>query len=116
MEAVEVINFNQEVKEITCDFLLPFFGMVFDHRLLEKIPVNKTTDRKNLLVSPASMETSQEGIFAIGDITKYPGKLKLILTGFAEAALAVHSAYTRIYPDKVIHFEHSTSKGIPTAS
>jgi thioredoxin reductase (NADPH) len=113
LTAVEVINFNKEKKRISCDFLLPFFGIAFDHKLLNTLSADKNTTGKNLIVSPNTMETSQNRLFAIGDIADYPGKLNLILTGFAEAALAVHSAYKRIHPDKVMHFEHSTSKGIP---
>ena len=59
------------------------------------------------------METNLTGVFAVGDICSYPGKLKLILTGFAEGALAVHTAFSRINPETALHFEHSTTKGIP---
>ena len=61
------------------------------------------------------MATSLAGVFAIGDIATYPGKLKLILTGFAEAAQAAHAIRARIYPDEVLHFEYSTTKGVPGA-
>jgi thioredoxin reductase (NADPH) len=53
------------------------------------------------------------GIYAIGDIATYPGKLKLILTGFAEAAQAAHAIYPLVHPDKALHFEYSTTKGVP---
>ena len=72
-----------------------------------------TDDKRYIKVNHSTMETNLSGIFAVGDITDYPGKLKFILTGFAEGALAVHSAFSRINPDLALHFEHSTSKGIP---
>lgn len=58
------------------------------------------------------MRTSVEGIYAIGDIITYKNKLKLILSGFAEAATACHDIYKIVYPDVPFHFEYSTSKGV----
>ena len=57
-------------------------------------------------------ETNKKGIFAIGDICKYQGKLKLILTGFSEAAIAAHACYEKVFPGKALHFEYSTTKGV----
>ncbi len=57
--------------------------------------------------------TSAPGIFAIGDIATYPGKLKLILSGFAEAAQAAHAIFPLAHPGEVLHFEYSTTKGVP---
>jgi thioredoxin reductase (NADPH) len=59
------------------------------------------------------METTIPGVFAVGDVATYPGKLKLILQGFAEAAVAAHAIHPIVYPDKALHFEYSTSKGVP---
>ena len=53
------------------------------------------------------------GVYAIGDIAAYPGKLKLILTGFAEAAMAAHAIYDIVFPDTPLHFEYSTTRGVP---
>ena len=53
------------------------------------------------------------GICAVGDIATYPGKLKLILSGFAEAALAAHALYPLVRPGEALHFEYSTTKGVP---
>jgi len=58
---------------------------------------------------------SLPGIFAIGDIASYPGKLKLILSGFAEAALAAHAIHPLVHPGEALHFEYSTMKGVPGA-
>jgi thioredoxin reductase (NADPH) len=62
------------------------------------------------------METNHAGIFAVGDIAAYPGKLKLILCGFAEAAMAAHKAFAYVHPGEALHFEFSTTKGMPQAS
>src|SRR5438876_239236 len=59
---------------------------------------------------------SRAGIFAIGDIAFYPGKLKLILSGFAEAALAAHAIHPLVHPGEALHFEYSTTKGLPGRS
>ena len=65
-----------------------------------------------LKIDQSTCQTSKHGIFAVGDVCSYSGKLKLILTGFSEAAIAAHSCYKRIFPDKSLHFEYSTTKGI----
>jgi thioredoxin reductase (NADPH) len=57
--------------------------------------------------------SSARGIFAIGDIATYPGKLKLILSGFSEAALAAHAIHPLLHPGEALHFEYSTTKGVP---
>ncbi|HEX3939308.1 MAG TPA: NAD(P)/FAD-dependent oxidoreductase, partial [Xanthobacteraceae bacterium] len=94
--------------EIACDALLPFFGLTmklgpvanwgFELKNNELIPVNTE-----------SFETSAPGIFAIGDINWYPGKLKLILSGFHEGALMAQKAYRYIYPEKRLVFQYTTS-------
>ena len=61
------------------------------------------------------MSAGRPGLFAVGDIAVYPGKLKLILTGFAEAAAAAHAAHAVARPDEILHFEYSTTKGVPGA-
>ena len=93
---------------IACEAVLPFFGLTmklgpvanwgFDLRDGELIPVDT-----------AAFETSQPGIFAIGDINWYPGKLKLILSGFHEGALMAQKAYHYVYPDKKLTFQYTTS-------
>jgi hypothetical protein len=70
--------------------------------------------REGIPVGPRTYATQRAGIFAIGDIAHYPGKLRLILTGFAEAAAAAHAARRHIKPGRTFHFEHSTSKGVPS--
>ena len=57
--------------------------------------------------------TNLPGVFAVGDIAGYPHKLQLILSGFAEVAQAAHAAFAYVYPNEALHFEHSTSTGVP---
>ncbi len=70
-------------------------------------------ERNRIAVEASTCGTNVPGLFAIGDITSYPGKLKLILSGFAEAALAAHAIYPLIHPDRELHFEYSTTMGVP---
>jgi thioredoxin reductase (NADPH) len=94
--------------EIACDALLPFFGLT-----MKLGPVaNWGFELKNnelIPVDTESFETSMPGVFAIGDINWYPGKLKLILSGFHEAALMAQKAYRYVYPDKRLVFQYTTS-------
>ena len=94
--------------EIACDALLPFFGLT-----MKLGPVaNWGFELKNnefIPVDTESFETSVPGIFAIGDINWYPGKLKLILSGFHEGALMAQKAYRYIYPEKRLVFQYTTS-------
>jgi thioredoxin reductase (NADPH) len=94
--------------EIACDALLPFFGLT-----MKLGPVaNWGFELKNnelIPVETASFETSMSGIFAIGDINWYPGKLKLILSGFHEGALMAQKAHRYIYPEKRLVFQYTTS-------
>jgi thioredoxin reductase (NADPH) len=96
------------VMELACDALLPFFGLT-----MKLGPVGKWGfDLKNNELIPVDtecFETSTPGIFAVGDINWYPGKLKLILSGFHEAALMAQKAYHYVYPDKRLVFQYTTS-------
>jgi thioredoxin reductase (NADPH) len=69
--------------------------------------------RHTVAVDPATCAAGRDGIFAIGDIATYPGKLKLILSGFAEAAAAAHAIFPLVHPGEALHFEYSTTKGVP---
>ena len=70
-------------------------------------------DRNHIAVEPATCATSVPGIFAVGDIATYAGKLKLILSGFSEVAMAAHAIYPRVHSGEALHFEYSTTKGLP---
>ena len=94
--------------EIACDALLPFFGLT-----MKLGPVAdwgmEMKDGEYVLVDTATFESSVPGIFAIGDINWYPGKLKLILSGFHEGALMAQKAHRYVYPDKRLVFQYTTS-------
>ena len=72
---------------------------------------NWRCEHNQIAIDAATAATSRPGIFAIGDVVAYPGKLKLILTGFAEAAIAARSAYALVHPETPLHFEYSTTVG-----
>jgi thioredoxin reductase (NADPH) len=72
-------------------------------------------ERNHIAVDPQSCATSAPGIFAVGDIANYPGKLKLILCGFSEVAMAAHAIYPLVHPGEALHFEYSTTQGVPKA-
>ena len=108
---VEAATLQGETKQIPADVLLPFFGLSMD---LGPIAAwGLALERNHLRIDPASCATSTPGIFAIGDIAHYPGKLKLILQGFSEAAMAAHAIHPIVHPDQALHFEYSTTKGVP---
>lgn len=107
-------NFDDKsLKEFEIDYLLPFFGLKMELGAITNWGLN--LNKSCISVNPSTMETNIKRIFGVGDIVNYPGKLKLILTGFSEGALACHSAYNYVFPDKALHFSYSTTKGIPTS-
>ncbi len=111
---VVVADLDGVEKRLAADTLLPFFGL--SSELGPIADWGLALDRHQIAVDQATGATNRPGIFAVGDICHYPGKLKLILTGFAEAAQAVHAIYPLIKPDEALHFEHSTSRGVPGAA
>jgi thioredoxin reductase (NADPH) len=99
-------NDNAE-KEIACDRLIPFFGLTMKLGPVANWGLNL---HENLVsVDTEKFETNVPGIFAVGDINHYPGKLKLILSGFHEAALAAQKVHRYVYPDKKLTFQYTTS-------
>ncbi len=113
LEAVNVASLDGDIRRLDADCLLPFFGMAMD--LGPVAHWQLAMDGPHIAVDPATMATSLPGVFAVGDVCTYPGKLKLILSGFAEAARAAHSAYGLVHPDHALHFQYSTSSGVPGA-
>ena len=110
LESLTVKSLEGDQKKLEVDYFLPFFGLSSD---LGPIKDWELQIEKNLLeVNPSTCQTSKNGIYGVGDICTYPGKLKLILTGFSEAAMAAHSCFKRVFPDKVLHFEYSTTSGV----
>ena len=110
LNSIVLKDFEGNRKAVSTDILLSFYGLAMDIGPIEHwgLDINK----KHLAINPTTMETNIKGIFAVGDICSYPGKLKLILTGFSECALACHSIYNLVYPGELLHFEYSTSKGV----
>lgn len=111
LSEVLVKDFSGNIKSLSADYLLPFFGLSMELGPIVNWGLN--LDHHHIAVDVATMQTSEPGIYAIGDIATYKNKLKLILTGFAEAATACHDMYKIIHPDQLFHFEYSTSKTIP---
>ncbi len=110
LEAVKVATLDGKERFLVADVLLPFYGLKMELGPIADWELN--LNNNHILVEASTMETNQKGIFAIGDIINYPGKLKLILTGFSEGALACHNAYKYVNPDKALHFEYSTSSQV----
>ena len=110
---MEVATLAGETRRLEADRLLPFFGLSMD--LGPIADWGLSLERGHLHVQAATCETSVPGVFAIGDVATYPGKLKLILQGFSEAAMAAHAIHPIVHPDVALHFEYSTSKGVPAA-
>jgi thioredoxin reductase (NADPH) len=92
---------------IEAERLLPFFGLTMKLGPVANWGLN--LHESLVSVDTEKFETSEPGIFAIGDINWYPGKLKLILSGFHEAALMAQQAHRHIYPNKRIIFQYTTS-------
>ncbi len=107
LTAVTVQNDAKEEAAIPCDVLLPFFGLTMKLGPVEQFGIEL---RDNLIpVDTEKFETNQQGVFAIGDINWYPGKLKLILSGFHEAALMAQQAFRYCRPDQKLRFQYTTS-------
>ncbi len=106
-----VADLDGATRRLAADRLLPFFGLATDLG-----PIAHGAWPSSTTASPSTPRPAPprgRGIFAIGDIATYPGKLKLILSGFAEAALAAHAIHPLVHPGEALHFEYSTTKGVP---
>ena len=113
LTGVVVSTLEGEKRTLAADVLLPFFGLAMELGPIADWGLN--LDKNHITVSQSTCATSEPGIYAIGDIATYEGKLKLILSGFAEAATAAHAAHKHVRPDEVLHFEYSTTSGVPEA-
>ena len=111
LRGVEVADLDGNKKTLQADVLLPFFGIAPQLGPIESFGVH--VEQHHIPVNPATAETGLKGVFAVGDIAAYPGKLKLILTGFSDAARAAHSIHPLVFPGQEIHFIYSTEKGVP---
>jgi thioredoxin reductase (NADPH) len=107
LRSVTVKGSDGATFELPTEIMMPFFGLTMKLGPVADWGINL---HENLVpVDTEKFETSEKGIFAIGDINTYPGKLKLILSGFHEAALMAQQAYHYVYPDKKLVFQYTTS-------
>ena len=109
LTAVTAATLDGATKRIEADALLPFFGLSMSLGPIADWQL--ALEHNQIAIDASTAATSKPGIFAIGDVVTYPGKLKLILTGFAEAAIAARSAYALVHPETPLHFEYSTTSG-----
>jgi thioredoxin reductase (NADPH) len=107
VESIKIKHDDKSIKEIKTDYVLGFFGLIMQLGPIAEWGLN--LDKKTIPVNTESFETNKEGIFAIGDICSYPGKLKLILSGFHEGALAARGCFKYAKPDEKYKFEFTTS-------
>tara|TARA_B100001175_G_scaffold313949_1_gene322405 strand:+ start:495 stop:1517 length:1023 start_codon:yes stop_codon:yes gene_type:complete len=109
-DKVEKINIKHDdgsIKKIETSYLLGFFGLIMQLGPILNWGLN--IDKKTIAVNTENFETNLDGIFAIGDICSYPGKLKLILSGFHEGALAARGCFKYARPDEKLRFEFTTT-------
>jgi len=107
VESINIKHDDKSIKEIKTDYVLGFFGLIMQLGPIAEWGLN--LDKKTVPVNTENFETNKEGIFAIGDICTYPGKLKLILSGFHEGALAARGCFKYAKPDEKYRFEFTTS-------
>ncbi|HRO00206.1 MAG TPA: NAD(P)/FAD-dependent oxidoreductase [Nitrobacter sp.] len=107
LTGAQVKGSDNTMSAISCDTMLPFFGLTM--KLGPVANWGLHLENNLIPVETASFETNVPGIFAIGDINTYPGKLKLILSGFHEGALMAQKAHRYVYPDKRLVFQYTTS-------
>lgn len=107
LKSVTLKNAEKGEYEVPCDVFLPFYGLTMKLGPIANWGIN--IDSNKIPVSTESFETSVKGIFCIGDMCDYPGKLKLILSGFHESALMAHGSFHYARPNQKLKFEHTTS-------
>ena len=107
IKSIKIKHEDGSIKSIETDYLLGFFGLIMQLGPILNWGLN--LDKKHIPVNTENFETNQRGIFAIGDICTYPGKLKLILSGFHEGALAARGCFKYARPDEKLRFEFSTT-------
>jgi thioredoxin reductase (NADPH) len=107
LTAVKVTGSDGITRVVPCDAVLAFFGL--SPKLGPIAEWGLALERKQIVVDTEKFETSTPGIFAVGDVNTYPGKKKLILSGFHEAALAAFGAAPYVFPDKRIHLQYTTT-------
>jgi thioredoxin reductase (NADPH) len=107
MSGIEIENEDGKLEKIKSDYILSFFGLIMKLGPIADWGLN--IKNKTIPVDTENFQTNKEGIFAVGDICSYPGKLKLILSGFHEAALAARACFKRAKPNETYRFEFTTA-------
>ncbi len=107
LESIDIKDDDNQIKNIKTDYVLGFFGLVMQLGPIANWGLN--IDKKTIEVDTEKFETNQKGIYAVGDICNYPGKLKLILSGFHEGALAARACFKLARPNEKYRFEFTTS-------
>jgi thioredoxin reductase (NADPH) len=112
LSTVTVTNTNNENADIATDYFIPLFGLTPKLGPIAEWGLN--IDKNAIEVNTEDYSTNIPGLYAIGDINTYKGKLKLILCGFHEAALMAQSAFKHVYPDQKLSFKYTTVNGVNT--
>ena len=107
LESIDIKNDEDEIKNIKTDYALGFFGLIMQLGPIANWGLN--LNKKTIEVDTEKFETNQKGIYAVGDICNYPGKLKLILSGFHEGALAARACFKLARPNEKYRFEFTTT-------
>ena len=107
IESIEIEDDDKKIVNLKTDYVLGFFGLIMQLGPIANWGLN--IDKKTVEVDTEKFETNQKGIYAVGDICNYPGKLKLILSGFHEGALAARACFKLARPNEKYRFEFTTS-------
>ena len=107
LESIDIKHDNDEIKNLKTEYVLGFFGLIMQLGPIANWGLN--LNKKTIEVDTEKFETNQKGIYAVGDICNYPGKLKLILSGFHEGALAARACFKLARPDEKYRFEFKTT-------
>lgn len=112
LKEVNILSKTKEESKLETDYLIPLFGL--SPKLGPIADWGLNIEKSAISVNTEDYSTNVDRIYAIGDINTYPGKLKLILSGFHEAALMVQSAFKYVYPDQKLSFKYTTVYGVNT--
>ena len=107
IESIDIEDDDKKIVNLKTDYVLGFFGLIMQLGPIANWGLN--IDKKTVEVDTEKFETNQKGIYAVGDICNYPGKLKLILSGFHEGALAARACFKLAKPNEKYRFEFTTS-------
>ena len=107
IQSIDLKHDDGRTKNLETNYVLGFFGLIMQLGPIAKWGLN--IDKKTISVDTEKFETNQKGIYAVGDICSYPGKLKLILSGFHEGALAARACFKLARPNEKYRFEFTTT-------